>query len=169
MRTLAAVFIAASLLLSGAEPAGDSQPSGFHGLRNKRYQLFLRPRDASNKDGTPIVLYPQYPWKWMAWKFENVQGRVRLVNFLTGKTFQMQVAAGNPVVQKPVAADTDVQTWKFVPLEGGLFKLESVTGPGAMTAAEPEGSGDVRIVVRPWSNLDSQKWELVPLPDHFTA
>jgi hypothetical protein len=148
MRLLSVFLLTFPLLTFVAgQTTGDSQPVGSHGLRNKQYQLFLRPRDASNKDGEPIVLYPQQPWKCVAWKFEAQQGRVRLINYFTGKTFQLQSATGtHPVVQEPVnATAADAQGWKFVPVGDGLFKLESPNGQGVMTAIDADAHGDIRL------------------------
>jgi Ricin-type beta-trefoil lectin domain-like len=141
------------------------EPGGSHGVRNKQYQLFLRPRDASSKDGEPIVLYPQQPWKCMAWKFDKQADGTRLVNYFTSKTFT--VATGSSaLVQAPVATGA---SWKFVPIENGLYKIQSVSGSGVLTAVAADGGGDIRVVLQPWKNTDAQKWELVALPDHFTA
>jgi hypothetical protein len=49
-----------------AQLVTSAQPTGSHGLRNGHYQLFLRPRAASNRDGERIILYPQQRWKCMA-------------------------------------------------------------------------------------------------------
>jgi hypothetical protein len=148
-----------------------AQPQGSHMIRNQKYQLMLRPRDASRKDGAPIVLYPYQPWKCMAWRFESLPGGVRLMNYFTGKTFESwnQSASDVPLIQMPSAPEPAAkQTWKFVSIGGGLYRIESHAGGDVLTAIDPEGSGDIRVNLSLWKGLDSQKWQLLDLPDRFT-
>ena len=176
------LIIAAQLFASGFTPANlfeaqpqapaelsRSQPQGAHGLRNEQYGLFLRPRDASNKTGEPIVLYPFQPWKCMAWHFESSQDGVRLVNFFTSKSFEVDAAlAGKPLVQQPASPDQRPhEMLRFIPLESGLYEIEA-PGGGVLTAVDSDGHGDIRVVVSPWKQIPSQKWRLVDIPDHFT-
>jgi hypothetical protein len=172
MRSLAVLLLVPFLcVLQAREESKFAQPTGSHGLRNKHYQLFLRPRDASNRDGEPIALYPQQPWKCMAWKFENQKDGVRLVNYFTGKTFEViRATGGHSLVQQPIGTGSiERQTWKFEPIGNGLYKLNNSSEDGVVTAVDADGHGDIRVVVQPWKGLDTQEWELVALPDHFTA
>jgi hypothetical protein len=148
--------------------ASHVQPQGSHGLRNQQFGLFLRPRDASNKDGEPIVLYPQQPWKCMAWHFESASGGTRLVNFFTGKSFEVQQPSGTKaLVQMPSSPEhRQSESVHFVALADGLYEIES--GAGVLTAIDSDGHGDIRVVVAPGKNLSSQRWQLVDIPDHFT-
>jgi hypothetical protein len=152
-------------------PAGvaDEQPHGAHGVRNEQFGLFLRPRDASNRDGEPIVLYPQQPWKCMAWHFDSVAGGTRLVNFLTGKSFEVQQASANkPLVQMPSSAENQQsEVFHFVLIEKGLYRIMSNAGD-ALTAIDSDRNGDIRVVSSPWKNSAAQRWQVVDLPDHFT-
>ena len=148
-----------------------AQPQGSHMIRNQKYQLMLRPRDASRKDGTPIVLHPYQPWKCMAWRFESLPGGVRLVNYFTGKTFEPQSQSGSeaPLIQVPVAQEAAArQIWHFVSIGGGLYKIELPAGGLVLTAIDPEGDGDIQVILSPWKGSDAQKWQLVDLPERFT-
>jgi hypothetical protein len=147
-----------------------AQPGGAHGVRNEQYGLFLRPRDASNRDGEPIVLYPYQTWKCMAWHFEDASGSTRLVNFFTGKSFEVQQsAAGKTLVQMPSSPEQQKnEGFRFVPVEHGLYEIVSGSGD-ALTAIDSDGHGDIRVVVSPWKNLPSQRWQLVDIPEHFTG
>jgi hypothetical protein len=173
MKSLASVFLAVLFCFSAlAAPATNADnPTGSHGLRNQQYQLFLRPRDASNQNGTPIVLYPQQPWKCMAWKFEGQQRGTRLVNYFTGKSFEVLNSSGSQaLVQQPATPDrVPGQSWKFVSVGQNRYRIETEDGKGVLTAIKSDESGEIRVVIQPWKGLDSQKWELTPLPDHFTA
>jgi hypothetical protein len=158
--------------LPGGEKASRVQPTGSHGLRNEQFGLFLRPRDASNKTGEPIVLYPYQTWKCMAWRFEDGAAEgVRLVNYFTGKSFEMDGSSGGKaVVQQPSSEDHRVkETLHFVRLEGGAYEIEVQGGAGVLTAIDSDGHGDVRVVVAPWKGMASQRWKLVDLPEHFTG
>jgi hypothetical protein len=149
--------------------ASHEQPRGAHGVRNEQYGLFLRPRDASNKDGEPIVLYAYQPWKCMAWHFENVEGETRLLNFFTGKSFEVQPSgSGKPLIQMPASPERKHgEAFKFIALDHGLYEITSGAGD-ALTAIDSDGHGDIRVVVAPWTNQASQRWQLVDIPDHFT-
>ncbi len=140
-------------------------PQGSHGLRNQQYGLFLRPRDASNKDGEPIVLYPYQPWKCMAWRFDNHGEGTRLINFFTGKSFELQSSSGgNALVQTPLSpANLRAQSLHFIPLGQDTYEIEAPGAAGVLTAIDLDGKG-----VSPWKGTPAQKWQLVPLPDHFT-
>jgi hypothetical protein len=155
---------------SGADNASRMQPQGTHGLRNEQYDLFLRPREASNKTGEPIVLYPYQPWKCMAWHFENSQDGVRLVNYLTNKSFEVDTTSNTkPVLQQPSSPDHRVnETLHFIPLDRDLYKIEAPGSAGVLTAIDSDGHGDIRVVVSPWKQMPSQKWRLMDIPDHFT-
>jgi hypothetical protein len=173
MKVLSIALFALSFLPSAGSTGTPSvpPPTGSHGLRNHKYQLFLRPRDASNRDGTPIVLYPQQPWKCMAWKFEEQQDGTRLVNYFTGKSFEvLQAADGHPLVQQPATSErVKEQSWKFVAVGANLYKIETADGKGVLTAMKSSETDDIRVVAQPWQGLESQEWELVALPAHFTA
>ena len=175
----ALILVIAAQLLTGnlfaANPAltdnaSRPQPQGSHGLRNEQYGLFLRPRDASNKTGEPIVLYPYQPWKCMAWHFDNSREGVRLVNFFTSKSFEVDTSSNaRPLLQQASSADHRVsETLHFIPLDGDLYEIEAPGGAGVLTAVDSDGHGDLRVVVSPWKQLRSQQWRLVDLPDHFT-
>ena len=154
---------------TAAADARHVQLQGSHGLRNQQFGLFLRPRDASNKDGEPIVLYRQQPWKCMAWRFESAAGGTRLVNYFTGKSFEVQQSSTNKaLVQMPPSPEHQhSESLHFIALEGGFYEIQSEAG-GVLTAIDSDGHGDIRVVVTPWENEPSQRWQLVAIPDHFT-
>lgn len=162
------LILALASQLSAPESASRVQPQGSHGLRNEQFGLFLRPRDASNRTGEPIVLYPYQPWKCMAWRFEGSADGVRLVNYFTSKSFEVDASSGaKPLVQQPSTPEHRLdETLHFVRLEGGAYEIEAQGG--ALTAVDSDGHGDLRVVVAPWKQMASQRWQLVDLPDHFT-
>jgi hypothetical protein len=175
----ALILVIATQLLTGrlfaANPvapdnASHLQPQGSHGLRNEQYGLFLRPRDASNKTGEPIVLYPFQPWKCMAWHFDTSGDGVRLVNYFTSKSFEVDTTSSvKPLLQQPSSPDHRLtETLHFIPLDGGLYEIEAPGGTGVLTAIDSDGHGDIRVIVSPWKHLPAQQWRLVDIPAHFT-
>jgi hypothetical protein len=176
MRLTLLAMLGAHMLLggqpgkTGAGMVSTVQPQGSHGLRNEKYGLMLRPRDASNKDGEPIVLYPDQPWKCMAWHFEAKDAGVRLVNYFTSKSFVVDRAGGGrALVQQPSSSEKQPQeTLHFIDLGDGLYEIEAPGGGGVLSGIDSDGHGDLRVVVAPWTKAASQMWRLVDLPDHFT-
>ncbi len=171
---LTVVVLLALQVLFGARLESQSlpsvQPQGSHGLRNQQFGLFLRPRDASNKDGEPIVLYPYQPWKCMAWRFESGSDGTRLVNYFTGKSFQaLQSSNGKALVQMSSSPEyARAESLHFIALDGGLYEIEVGDKSGVLTAIDSDGKGDLRVIVSQWKGVPAQKWQLVNLPDHFT-
>jgi hypothetical protein len=142
-------------------------------VRNRKFGDLLRPRDASNRDGTRIVLYPAQPWKCMIWRFTNSgENSFRLKNQFTSKSF---AAATNtppekpsPVIQVPCAADTHhAPAWNFTKSPDGSYRIVQPGSNLALTATDSEG-GEVRVVLSPWRDADEQKWELLKAPEHPT-
>jgi hypothetical protein len=175
---IAAQLLANTMFAETSSPAQPSsaantshpQPQGSHGLRNEQYGLFLRPRDASNKTGEPIVLYPYQPWRCMAWHFDSSQDGVRLVNYFTSKSFEVDTSSNaKPLLQQPSSSEHRIgETLHFVLLAGGLYEIEAAGGAGVLTAVDSGGHGDLRVIVSPWKKMPSQMWRLVDIPDHFT-
>ena len=134
-------------------------------IRNVKYQELLRPRDASNATGTPIVLYPAQPWKCMAWRLQPAGASAfHLKNLFTSKT----ICAGSDtnalppsVTQVPLAKDGDESpTWQFTKLADGNYEITDRKSGQALTAVKNPGESEVKVVVTPWRELDEQKWQL---------
>jgi hypothetical protein len=148
---------------------------GSYQIRNVRYSdsdMVLRPRGASGREGTPIVLYPRTDWKCLTWKVEPAEEGARLVNHFTNKTFQpadpKPGEASSAVVQvTPAAASDPAQRWKFVPLGGGTYRIEHAATGRALTA-EKDGDG-VQVRIAPWEGRDDQKWQVLDGPTHFSG
>ncbi|MFT3787704.1 MAG: RICIN domain-containing protein [Tepidisphaeraceae bacterium] len=132
----------------------------------------LRVKDASNRDGTPMVLYPEQAWRCMTWELQadGEGGAVRLKNHFTHKTLAPTTApadAAAPVVQKPVAKDpAPNEAWKFEPIDGkpGQFRIVYVE-TGLVLEAQDNGV----IVGKKPSDAAGQTWKLLPKPERFTG
>ena len=161
-----AVLLAASVCLRAQsdEPrveAPTELPASVQ-IRNVQYGLLLRPRDANNADGTPLVLYSAQPWKCMTWTVkpsENSGGLVAsLKNRFTSKTFAE--AEGGTVKQTPFRAD---RVWKFEKLDDSRWRILDPVDGKALTARDEE-----TVALDEWKDAPGQKWEVLPAPEHLT-
>ena len=134
-------------------------------IRNVKHQDLLRPKDANNATGTPIVLYSAQPWKCMTWRLQPAgESGFHLKNLFTSKTFAAgsDTAAPQPsVTQVPLAKDGgDSPVWQFTKLEDGNYKIADSKSSKVLTAVKHAGEYEVKIVIAPWQNQDEQKWQL---------
>jgi hypothetical protein len=167
-------FIIALVLLFGCVGAfaGDTQSGSdpdatTYQIRNMKYRELLRPRDANSANGTPIVLYPDQPWKCMTWQLQQVSESVFcLKNLFTSKTFcsGADTNALSSVSQVPLGKTLVASSaWQFTRLEDGSYKISDSKSGKVLTAAKSPEQSEARIVVSSWQNLDEQKWVLIKL------
>lgn len=131
-------------------------------LRNEKYGELLRPKDANNANGTPLVLYSAQPWKCMTWKLHPAgEGQFQLQNHFTSKTFAPEVSGEKiQVRQVPFEKDAAARpTWKFTKLPDGTYQILDAKSGKALTAV-PGGDGAREISVQPWHGGEEQKWRL---------
>ena len=145
--------------------AADAPEATTYQIRNVKHQELLRPRDANNATGTPIVLYPAQPWKCMTWRLQPAgKSTFHLKNLFTGKTFSASADTNAPtsfVTQIPLAKDGgESSTWSFTKLEDGNYKITDSKSGKILTAKKPEGESEAKIVTAPWENQAEQKWIL---------
>jgi hypothetical protein len=159
------IFLLLALAAMTQIPArgADAPEATTYQIRNVKYQELLRPRDANNANGTPIVLYPAQPWKCMTWRLQPAGESVfHLKNLFTAKTFCASRDTNAPrtfVTQIPLAKDDgESPAWHFIKLDNGNFEITEGQSTRALTAIEESGS--FRIVLAPWKNADEQKWVL---------
>ncbi len=149
----------------GVEGEGPAKLDGSYQIRNKKHNDLLRPRNANNSDGTPIVLYSPQPWKCMSWRLKSgPQSSYQLINYFTSKTFQPASAElSAAVIQATPKQDAQKQFWQFVPVGDHLFRIVNLETGNVLTAYE-KSSYEVIIQLSPWENKEEQKWELLDLP-----
>ncbi|WP_165232668.1 RICIN domain-containing protein [Aquisphaera insulae] len=147
---------------------------GSYQIRNVKFadsDMVLRPRGASNREKTPIVLYPRTDWKCLTWKVEPADEGARLINHFTSKTFEPADSArdsGSQVLQvTPSSEPTAEQRWKFIPLGGDLYRIEHAATGKALTA-DKDGD-EIQIRTAPWDGRDEQKWQVLAGPTHFSG
>ena len=173
MKALHSLAINFGLLLSILAAAGQAAPAsaagakavspGTYQLRNQKFKELLRPRDANNADGTPIVLYSAQPWKCMSWRLQPAgEAAFHLQNLFTSKTIAADGKtnqAQQPVIQVPRGPEAG-PTWQFTRLEDGSFKIAESKSGKALTAVKAGDDAEAKITVEPWRNQAEQKWEL---------
>jgi len=165
--TLASVR-AADVVSSQAPEAATYQ------IRNVQFGDLLRPKDANNAEGTPIVLYPAQPWKCMTWQLKareastaansNSPTVFRIKNLFTAKTFCADVNADTTQhrvtqIRFPKNNDDTVPGWRFIGLGDGNYEIVDDKSGNAVTAMK-DGGYEIHIVTAPWENQNSQKWRL---------
>ena len=148
-----------------ADTSTNAPAAGTCQIRNVKHQALLRPRDANNANGTPIVLYPAQPWKCMTWRLQPAgESAFHLKNLFTAKTFSASADTNAPspsVTQVPLAkVGGDSPAWQFTKLEDGSYKITDSKSGKVLTAEKSAGESEATIVTAPWQNLDEQKWIL---------
>jgi len=159
---LAFVFVVSMTFMASAV---DSPEATTYQIRNVKYSELLRPRDANNAIGTPIVLYPAQPWKCMTWRLEPTgKSAFQMKNLFTSKTISAGAntnAAQRFVAQVPLVRDAGGSpSWQFTQLADGNYKITEPNSGQALTAIKTEGGSEVKVVVVPWQNQAEQKWIL---------
>ena len=176
MKQLSSYSLLALLAATRAAPAADqlrtaAANTSFQ-LRNRKFGDLLRPRNASNREGAPIVLYPGQPWKRMIWRFTTAgDGAFRLQDHFTSKSLAAVASAADkpvPVQQTRCAADAhDAPAWKFGRLADGAYPIGQSDSDLVWTATQSQDE-ETRVVLAPWRDADEQKWELLKAPEHPT-
>jgi hypothetical protein len=145
-------------------PGKGEAPKSYQ-IANKKLADLLRPKDANNSDGTPIVLYSAQPWKCMTWKLKPLDDSTFIVqNHFTGKTFSLPAAdKGNGLIQTALPKDAaKAVKWRFIKLDDGSYRIADPKSDRVLTAAKDE-KNEFRIVLKPWEKKNEQKWELKPI------
>ena len=156
-----ALLLAAALLMLPSTRADEpaALPESVQ-IRNVQFGLLLRPRDANNKDGTPLVLYPAQPWRCMTWTTHaTAEGIFSLKNRFTSKTFAN--SAEGAIKQIPFDA---AKAWKFEKLADGHYRILDPASPTKALTARDEHT----LVLDDWKDIDGQKWEVLTAPAHLT-
>ncbi len=175
MRRVFALATAFCLVAAGCALAADQAaastplplpaPASFQ-IRNRQFKELLRPKEANNATGTPLVLYPAEPWKCMTWKVTRAsESTFRLQNHFTSKTFGTEThtkdaSGAETVVQMPFEKDKPGRDWAIARLPDGTFKITEPQSGKALTARKSENGSGVQIVLEAFSGAEAQKWEL---------
>lgn len=166
MKNIKLIAVILSIAFSlGQTFAADAPEATTYQIRNVKHQELLRPRDANNATGTPIVLYPAQPWKCMTWRLQPAgESSFHLKNLFTGKTFCSNADTNAPtraVTQIPLSKNGgESPAWQFTKLDDGNYKITDSKSGKVLTAKKGAGESEPKIVIAPWENQDEQKWIL---------
>ena len=152
-----AVAVVVAALVSFAADTTSSAPKSFQ-IRNLKFGQVLRPENANNADGTPIVLYPAQPWKCMTWKLLPVgDSAFQLQNHFTHKTFAGRTNETRlAVVQVPFDRESLKRpAWKVAKLSNGFYRIIDASGE-SLTASSKQA-----VILAPWEEKPEQQWELI--------
>lgn len=154
--------LALALSLATVKAEEPQSNAAFH-IANVASGKVLRPYDARNQDGNPIVLYSLVPWKCVTWKFVPSGNDYQLQNLFTSKTlvasaategktrFVVQTSWGKEASERP--------SWSFVKLSDGTYKIVDAKTGLALTAVPDEKFG-TRVALQEWKEQSEQKWKL---------
>ena len=137
--------------------------SGNYAIKNVKTGMLLRVKDASSKNGTPIVAYAPQNWKCMTWNFKSAGGNTyQLENLLTHKTFQPQ-ASDNPVIsleEQPLLVGNPQQQYEFTRVEKGTFLIKMKGTDLYLTPSDPKGEINSSIILAKRNTTDLQYWTI---------
>ncbi|MBC6112868.1 RICIN domain-containing protein [Pedobacter sp. CCM 8938] len=135
---------------------------GNYAIKNVQTGMLLRVKDASGKNGTPLVAYDPQNWKCMTWDFKNVDGNTyQLLNLFTSKTFQPKKdpeMLANLEEQPLVIGDTN-QQYEFIAVgKAYLIKLKGTEL--FLTPEDKKGSTNSNIILAKKTNTKDQYWTI---------
>ncbi|KQM78091.1 hypothetical protein ASE74_15390 [Pedobacter sp. Leaf216] len=133
---------------------------GNYAIKNVQTGQLLRVKDASNKNGTPLVAYDPQNWKCMTWNFINVEGNnYHLKNLLTGKTFQPK-QADIALEEQPLALGNNKQQYEFEPAGKDTYLIKLKGTELYLTPEDKEGKSNSAIILAKKSNTKDQQWTI---------
>lgn len=168
MRTLfiSLLWCSVSLLFAGFT---DPKPTEAHQIQNKATGLLLRPYNASRQDNAPVVVYDQYRWKCLTWDLmpATAADEFQLRNYFSNKTIQAPAEPkdGDAISQQTIQQNLSAQTWKFVKVSGGYYRIQPTGTDLVLTVSGDQTNA--KVVLSKWTNSDHQLWKLLPKPDRF--
>ncbi|PWS28752.1 hypothetical protein DHW03_02610 [Pedobacter yonginense] len=135
---------------------------GNFAIKNVQTGMLLRVKDASGKNGTPLVAYDPQNWKCMTWDFRNIDGNTyQLRNLFTNKTFQpkKEVDAKINLEEQPLVLGDANQQYEFIPVERAyLIKLKGTDL--YLTPEDKKGSTNSNIILAKKTNSKDQYWTI---------
>ncbi|WP_205942938.1 RICIN domain-containing protein [Pedobacter frigidisoli] len=104
-----------ALVFSIFQTASAQKFKGNFAIKNVQNGMLLRIKDASNKNGTPLVAYDPQNWKCMTWNFISADSNTyQLKNLFTGKTFQPKQGEEIKLLEEqPIILGNDKQQYTF--------------------------------------------------------
>lgn len=136
---------------------------GNYAIKNVETGMLLRVKDASNKNGTPLVAYTPQNWKCMTWNFVSVEGNTyQLKNLFTGKTFQPK--GGNTeetaLEEQPISIGSTNQQFDFEPAGKNIYWIKLKGTLLYLTSGDKKGTIDLPVILSKKSGNKEQQWTI---------
>lgn len=136
---------------------------GTYAIRNVQTGMLLRIKDASTKDGTPLVAYSPVNWKCMTWDFKHIHGQTyQLKNLFTSKTFQSEssiASDGASLEQRPIRENELNQQYEFIPIEKNSYLIK-LTDKDLYLTPSNNGATNSVIILAKRINSKLQQWTI---------
>ncbi|GAB3927772.1 RICIN domain-containing protein [Mucilaginibacter myungsuensis] len=156
-------IFATIILLNIATIALAQTIKGTYAIKNVQTGMLLRVKDASGKNGTPLVAYYPENWKCMTWDFKNTgENTYQLQNLFTHKTFQPITAAAADVAfeEQPLAGSTSNQQYEFIAVKEDTYLIKLKGTDLYITPADKKGSVNSAIILAAKSDSPEQLWTI---------
>ncbi|MEO8110353.1 MAG: RICIN domain-containing protein [Ginsengibacter sp.] len=150
-------------LLAGMSTHAQNIIKGTYAIKNVQTGMVLRIKDASSKDGTPIVAYNPVNWKCVTWDFQHVDGQTyQLKNLFSGKTLQpvkATVADGTALEEQPMNS-ADMQQYEFISVEKNIYLIKIKGQDLYITPSDKDGKVNSQIIITKKDGSKLQQWTI---------
>ncbi|WP_025146666.1 RICIN domain-containing protein [Pedobacter jeongneungensis] len=133
---------------------------GNYAIKNVLTGMLLRVKDASGKNGTPLVAYDPQNWKCMTWNFIAVEGSAyQLKNLFTGKTFQPK-PADVALEEQPLTLGSTNQQYEFEPVGKDIYLIKLKGTDLYITPEDKKGTTNSAIILAKKTKTREQQWTI---------
>lgn len=137
---------------------------GKYAIKNVETGMLLRVKDASNKNGTPLVAYPPQNWKCMTWNFISVEGNTyQLKNLFTGKTFQPKAGGDTTAAaleEQVLSTASSNQQFDFEPAGKNIYWIKLKGTELYLTSGDKKGTVNLPVILSRKSGNKEQEWTI---------
>lgn len=135
---------------------------GNFAIKNVQNGMLLRVKDASNKNGTPLVAYNPQNWKCMTWNFIATDSNTyQLKNLLTGKTFQPKQGDEIKLLEEqPIFTGNSNQQYVFEPAGKDIYLIKLKGTNLYLTPADKNGETNSDIILAKKTKTKEQLWTI---------
>lgn len=137
------------------------QIKGNYAIKNVQNGMLLRVKDASNKNGTPLVAYNPQNWKCMTWDFIQVsEGTYQMKNLLTNKTFQPKDGKieSSTLEEQPLNSGDANQQYVFESLGKNVYLIKLIGTELYLTPSDEKGTTNSAIFLAKKLSSKLQQW-----------
>lgn len=137
--------------------------NGNYAIKNVEIGMLLRIKDASNKNGTPLVAYPPQNWKCMTWNFISVEGNTyQLKNLFTGKRFQSKAGdtTETALEEQALSLESANQQFDFEPAGKNIYWIKLKGTALYLTSGDKKGTINLPVILSWKSGNKEQQWTI---------